>query len=648
MRGKTACEACCRRVALGFFLCMSLARAVAQVPDAPAPEPSHGQVIFSRSAASAADTTGSTSAEVAPAALAYSVTDAMRTAPTFTSYDFTIHLEPARAGLEAELRARLRNDGPQPLRTLPLQLSSTLHFEHIRSAGKVLPFAVHTIASDADHTGSLTEAAISLPAPLAPGEEEEFTIEYSGTMAPSSGRLDRVGAPALPAAQTDWDRIGEGFTGLRGFGDSVWYPVASVPALLGDGARLFQEIGRQKLRNGAAQVSMAITAEFMGDNPNIAVLDGHPVAPGEPAALPTASFPGIEHITLPATPLGFATPSLMLATREEAELNALVSIAAMPGHDEAAQKYRAAADLLQPLFSDWFAPAPARPLLLLDLPVTGAAPADDGDALLLSLNADRGASALAGELSGALAHVYFHSPRPWLREGVAGLMSVLWTERTEGRSRALEQLGAGRSALALAEPATPGSAEGQSLIAAQDAVFYRTKGTFVLWMLRSLAGDAALVKALRAYDPAKDTKADYFEGLVEHALKTAETAAPASDAAIGEKSVAAADLHWFFQAWVYDDPGLPDLAITKVFSNKTDPNGDQWLVAVQVSNSGYADAEVPLTVHSASSTSTEQVRVPARGSLSRRMLLLGQPTEVDVNDGSVPEIAASVHRRTLE
>ena len=57
---------------------------------------------------------------------------------------------------------------------------------------------------------------------------------------------------------------------------------------------------------------------------------------------------------------------------------------------------------------------------------------------------------------------------------------------------------------------------------------------------------------------------------------------------------------------------------------------------------------MPLTVKSASGSQTVQVRVPARGMLARRILLPGRPSEVDLNDGSVPEVTASVHRRIIE
>jgi hypothetical protein len=40
---------------------------------------------------------------------------------------------------------------------------------------------------------------------------------------------------------------------------------------------------------------------------------------------------------------------------------------------------------------------------------------------------------------------------------------------------------------------------------------------------------------------------------------------------------------------------------------------------------------------------TQRLLVPARGKADRRILIPGDPTEVQVNDGTVPETEASVH-----
>ena len=260
-----------------------------------------------------------------------------------------------------------------------------------------------------------------------------------------------------------------------------------------------------------------------------------------------------------------------------------------------------------------------------------------GTSLLLSLAGNTPSEQIAGELSAPLARAYFRSPQLWLEEGVAGLIRLLWTEHSSGRDAALAELGSEYGSLALAEPASPGDGPGQPLLHSQEPVFYREKATAVLWDLRMMIGDAALSRALQTYDPEKDTDPSYFPSVVHQAvLQQGAAALPGSDS-----------LDWFFHDWVDTDPGLPDLAIANVFSSKTGA-GDQWLVAVDVSNRGYAAAWVPVTLHSAAAAQTMYVKVPARGDLSRRILLTGEPTEVDVNDGSVPEVEASLHRRILQ
>jgi hypothetical protein len=54
-----------------------------------------------------------------------------------------------------------------------------------------------------------------------------------------------------------------------------------------------------------------------------------------------------------------------------------------------------------------------------------------------------------------------------------------------------------------------------------------------------------------------------------------------------------------------------------------------------------------VSVSSITTTVTERLRIPAKSKVSHRFLLEGQPAEVAVNDGTVPEVEASVHRQTL-
>jgi hypothetical protein len=181
--------------------------------------------------------------------------------------------------------------------------------------------------------------------------------------------------------------------------------------------------------------------------------------------------------------------------------------------------------------------------------------------------------------------------------------------------------------LALVEPAAAKDAGGQSLLRASDEVYYRTKAAAVLWMLRSVAGEAPLKEALHRYRGLSrhDEGAKEFERTVEEASHK--------------------DLSWFFEDWVNRDRGLPDLSIVSVNSRELmakDGRGG-FLIAVEVRNDGDAVAEVPVTVRSGTLTATERVRVAGRASASTRILFESTPAEVVVNDGSVPEVGGSTH-----
>ena len=240
-----------------------------------------------------------------------------------------------------------------------------------------------------------------------------------------------------------------------------------------------------------------------------------------------------------------------------------------------------------------------------------------------------------GILAHALTHAWMQSPRAWLSEGVAHFMGTLWIEKQRGRDQALGTLESARAALALAEPESPGQGAGQPLAGAISPVYYRTKATYVLWMLRDVAGDATLSAALRAYDPAADVSAqDASRGYGNGAgLSGFER--------LLEQAGTRRDLSWFFADWVDADKGLPDLTILSAFPSAA--SAGNWLVAVNLANIGYASAEVPVTVRSESNSVTQRVLVPARGKAVQRLLIEGKPTEVQVNDGTVPETQASVH-----
>lgn len=605
-------------------------------PQQPASSPDQqprGKVIFSRSI----DENGQTTTQAGPAAPQMAkvpvAQDAERQAVTFTAFDMDVHLRPAVQSIAVRALITVRNDGKTPLARIPLQLSSSLNFERIRVLGHDVTFSVATLNSDADHTGQLHEAAVPLTSPLAPGQSLQLDVTYSGAIAQSAQRLIAIGTPQDVALHSDWDGISLPFTGLRGFGNVVWYPVSSVPVILGDGARLFDEMGDHKLRISGAQFRLHLTVEYPhGQPPNVALINGHPASLTVTDSI-EPEVAGVATASVNNSTLGFEAPSLFVATRTEQKANN-TSIWTLPADEPAVETWTASIAVVTPFLQGWLGEQPRSQLVILDLPDPDDAPFETGALLATSIR-EASPVQLQNIVAHALTHAWMQSPRAWLSEGVARFMGTLWVERQSGRTRALEELEVNRPALALSEPASPGISPGQPLALAISPIYYRTKATYVFWMLRDLAGDASLSSALRAYDPAADASKGYLHdqgsGTFEKLL---------------EKANVHRDLSWFFADWVDADKGLPDLSIDSVFPAPA--QAGNWLVAVNISNAGYAAAEVPISVRSDTNSVTQRILVPGHGKTVQRILILGKPTEVQLNDGTVPETQASIHIKKLE
>jgi hypothetical protein len=624
------------------------AQTTPSTPPASETHPSKGQVIFSRSTDENGETTTQTGPAATPPAAAGELVppqEAERQAVIFTAFDLDVHLSPAAQQIAVRALLTVRNDGKTPLARIPLQISSALNWENIRVNTKDVAFQVATINSDADHTGQLHEAVVPLSAPLAPGQSLQLDATYSGVVALSAQRLVSIGAPENVALHSDWDQISLPFTGLRGFGNVVWYPVSSVPVMLGDGARLFEEMGEQKLRLTGAHFRLRLTVEFPhGQAPTVALVNGHsvPLTITESGALDQSQeVASVATADSGSTILGFEAPSLFVAIRALHPATNLTAWA-LPEDTVAVQFWTTAADAVTPFLQGWLGEKPGTQLTLLDLPDPEDAPFETG-ALLAAPLREPGPNAIPGALNGVLVHALAHAwilqpsssqPLPaWLNEGVAHFMGTLWVERRHGRDDALRMLEGDRAALALAEPASPGESAGQPLAESISPVYYRTKAAYIFWMLRDLAGDPALSSALRNYYSAagknsgKPPARSAFEKLLE-------------------ESEAHPDLAWFFADWIDADKGLPDLNIEGIFPTAT--SSGNWLVAVNVANNGYVQAEVPVTVRSASNAVTHRVRIPAHDKVTERILVQGKPTEVQVNDGTVPETQAGVHVTKLD
>jgi hypothetical protein len=589
-------------------------------------------VLFSRSVDENGKTTTTigSAAQPAPKLAADPVaTDSHRLAVAFSSLDLEVHLQTEAHRIAVRARITLRNDGKMPLKLIPLQISSSLNWEQIRIEGRNVSFPVAMLNSDADHTGQLQEAAVPLAEPLAPGATLQLDALYSGTIELTAKRLTAIGAPENVALHSDWDEISPDFTGLRGFGNVVWYPVSSVPVILGDGSRLFDEIGRHKLSLARTHMRVSLIDEFAHDEPpTIALIDGAavPLAIADSQQTESSGVAGVATASFETQADGFLAPSLFVASRK-AHPGPNLDAFSTPENDITQQSWLDEAAVVTPFLQEWLGRQSRCRLTLLDLPDADDMPFETGALLVTSLHTgpvDQIDSALAHALTHAYAQSIANPVPAWLNEGLATFLESLWIEKHRGRDRALAMLDSDRSALALAEPSSPGESSGSPLAVAIAPVYYRTKAAYVFWMLRDLTGDEALSTALHSWvtDGTGDKPAAALQSLLKQA---------------GVKR----DLSWFFSDWIDADKGLPDLAIESVFPNAA--QAGTYLVAVSVANTGYAAAYVPVTVRTAKSSVTEHFLVPARGRAVERVVVVGPPTQVQLNDGTIPETQASVH-----
>jgi hypothetical protein len=647
------------------------------------------------------------------------LTDEQRSGLLFTSYDLDARLAPSTGHLTTRARLTLRNITTQPLSRIALQISSTLHWDSVsllsESASLItptgtspIPLIQHLIDTDADHTGKSSEAVLDLPTPLAPGATLTLDTVYSGTLPASAARLERLGASETQGLTTDWDAIastpstsssssssedtpatpGTLPVALRGFGNVLWYPVAGPQLFLGDGAKLFQAIGQQRLADRATTIRLRLAVEYQGAPPIAAYFCGRrqPLSahPDDPAA-PTGT--GIATADFPAQPLGFRQPSLFVLQQPE------VSIAPLPkpfststpdastptepgapsvptapsservgGHEStpptpdilsvettntaSLPNLTASAERIAPLLQQWFGPTPLTPLAILDHP---GDPFEDS-ALLVAPIDKLASTSSSPALAHSLTHAWVHTGQPWFDEGLAQFAALLWIEQEQGRPAAILELTNLMQPLNIAElgfdsqqAADSASAPtGQPLVSATDELYYRRKAAAVWWMLRGIAGDKPLQEALT----------EWREQTTSHS-GTFSSDDPTVQAVAFEKlleKTSGKDLGWFFSDWVVRDRGLPDLSIADIeprliAAGKGHDAG--WLVAVTVHNDGAPAVDVPLSVLSGAFTTNTRIHIPGFSNATTRIIVNSPPTEVVLNDGSTPEVRAASHTREV-
>ena len=530
-----------------------------------------------------------------------------REAFSITTYKLTVRVEPEQHRLGVRGKITLRNDAAVPQKVVVLQISSSLNWRSIKVGDKPLQYVMQPYTSDIDHTGSLSEAIITLPQAMAPKGTIELDIGYEGTIVQDATRLTRIGTPEDAARNADWDQIDTAFTGVRGVGYVAWYPIATEAANLSEGNDYAEVLQRWKAREAESEISV-----FFGSTQQSTILfsgtkSGFVVHTNEP--LKFGSFSMIRP--------GINVPTFVLGNYKTLDVKGIHAINFFSGKEAVAASYADVLGNIDPLpgaNGSWR-------LEIAQLPSIDASPFVSDGLLLMPFRALTVEDRLT--LVYALARQRAASPRPWITEGLAHLAQVLDIEQEHGRKAALDYLNDHGSLLVEAEKQSSSAASApkdqeasaaQSLINTSDEIYLQSKAMWVWWMLHEMIGPS-LTMALHSYHPSEDKDPAYMPRAIASGTQR--------------------DLERFFDDWVYRDRGLPDFKVVSVDARPTLTKS--YISAITVENLANAGAEVPLIVKFAGGEVSKRLEVRAKDKATIRVETPTAPQEVIVNDGSVPE-----------
>ncbi|MBS1815341.1 MAG: hypothetical protein JSS87_10735 [Acidobacteria bacterium] len=656
------------------LMLLQSAPATQSAPPSDQQEPPRGKVLFERHAepvpeippASPALHTRSVPAEP-------TLPDTLRDSFVITAYDLDLHLNYATG--EATIRARIsvRNNSGEAAARIPLQVTSSMHWQsarvHTASGSSAIPYEEHALITDADHTGRVSEIWLTPSKPVAAGTSINLDLFYEGPLVENAARLLAVGAPESQASASDWDGFNSAApaSGVRGFGNVLWYPVVHRPLHLGKGNELFKAIAEERIAVQDIPFHLRLTVEsptpltdafFCGERQPL-----QPLAVTEKVSnevdekLPITGIPTLFTAEWRFAHIGQRAPSLFIASVKASTASSGL-MEAYTERPETLASYNAAAVAVRPVMEAWLGARPLAKITLLDLGARSALPFQDGTLIVLPMHIED-QDRFAPVMTEWLTYAWFRAPETWMTSGLAAFMQRLWAER-ELRGEDKRIVTQKETALALAiyestKPEGSGLTSSSSVVSERppltrcaDPICYRTKGAAVFRMLRFLVGEDPLQQALQAFRDTNGTS-QQFQSLLER--------------------TSGKDLGWFFDDWIYHDRGLPDLSIVGVSpravsgttssvigsgAQTTSPDAQRartrggWLVAVEVQNDGEATAEVPVTLRGDQFSTTEPLRILPHSHATIRILVPAEPTELQVNDGTVPELRADTHIRTLQ
>jgi len=550
-----------------------------------------------------------------------------REAFTITRYQLEVQIDRTTHVMAVNGKLTLRNDSDKPQKLVTLQISSSLSWNGVALNGKLLQWLGDNYTSDIDHTGSLSEAIVTLPKDAAPATTVTVDVQYGGTITQDASRLTRTGVPAEVATRNDWDEIGDSFTAVRGLGYVVWYPVAIEAVSLSDGNAVFDAIARWKHRHDRSEFEASFDIDASDSQQPLRIASNLPFS-DEGKLVPEVHDDKTSYRLVAKAHLsgiGEVVPTFAIANFVDLTRPA-ISFLHIPDHTSLARDYALAAEANDPLLHEWLTD-PAQPARVIELTDPNANPWQNGAVLFTPLREAQTAT-LQLLLLPAQVAARFHSPRAWLQDGLERFLQVIAVENRSGRRAALEYLDQFREPLAQAEEQAhpkaattikaPDSAADNTLLNTNDELYLRGKGGFVCFMLRDMVGNEAIQRSIAAYRGGADKDPSYFQKLVQANSKR--------------------DLEWFFDDWVYRDRGLPEFHVESAYPRPLLSEKEKsYLVTATIENRGHAGAEVPVIIQTPSGEKVVRVLVKAGEKGVGRIEMPVAPDKIVVNDGSVPE-----------
>ena len=550
-----------------------------------------------------------------------------REAFTITRYQLEVQIDRGTHVMAVTGHLSLRNDSKTPQKIVALQVTSSLDWNSITLDDKPLQWLSDNYTSDIDHTGSLTEAIVTLPRDVAPGSTITLAVQYGGTITPAVTRLTRVGTPADVAARSEWDEISESFTAVRGLGYVAWYPVAIDAVSMSDGNAVFDAIAVWKRRHARTEFTSRIVVYGNDTEPLCLAVNSSASSCGDARVVDEPETGGkakefTNTLTLGA--MGETVPTFAVGNYVELS-RPTITLLHLPEHTSLARDYALAAEANDPLLRDWLG-VPRQPARVVELAEAKALPYQSGSTLFTPLR-PWPTDTLQLLLLSAQVTARFQAAHPWIQEGLQRFLQTVSVESRSGRKAALEYLDDLREPLVKAEAAshpkpgvtskTPDAAD-NTLLNTNDELYLRGKGSFVFWMLRDMLGDTALQSALANYRAGADKDPSYLQRLLQTSSKH--------------------DLEWFFDDWVYRDRGLPEFHVESAYARPLLSEANKsFLTTVTIENRGHVGAEVPVLVQTPSGEKSVRVLVKAGEKGTGRIEVPVAPDKIIVNDGSVPE-----------